>query len=194
MTPKIAVLASGSGSNFQAIIDSIANGFIDAKICGLLSNKDGTGAIEKAKATGVPYAVIKPSEYSPDDFPHAILNQLLSWAPDLIVLAGYLVKIPSEIIQAYEGKIINIHPSLLPAYGGKGFYGMYVHEAVIRDKKDESGCTVHMVTEEFDEGPILAQKTVPVLPDDTPQTLAARVLKEEHTLLPETIKSLINTL
>jgi len=194
LTPKIAVLASGSGSNFQAIIDSIANGFFDAKICGLLSNKDGTGAIEKAKAAAVPYAVIKPSQYSPDDFPHAILNQLLSWAPDLIVLAGYLVKIPSEIIQAYEGKIINIHPSLLPEYGGKGFYGMLVHEAVIRDKKDESGCTVHMVTEEFDEGPILAQKTVPVLPDDTPQTLAARVLKAEHILLPETIKSLITTL
>lgn len=194
MTPKIAVLASGSGSNFQAIIDSIANGFLDAKICGLLTNKDGTGAIEKAKAAAVPYAVIKPSQYSPDDFPHAILNQLLSWAPDLIVLAGYLVKLPSEIIQAYEGKIINIHPSLLPAYGGKGFYGMNVHEAVIRDKKRISGCTVHIVTEEFDEGPILAQKTVPVLPGDTPQTLAARVLKEEHTLLPETIKSLITTL
>jgi phosphoribosylglycinamide formyltransferase 1 len=194
LTPKIAVLASGSGSNFQAIIDSIADGFLDAKICGLLSNKDSTGAIEKAKVAKIPYAIVKPSDYSTEDFPHAILNQLLSWAPDIIVLAGYLVKIPSEIIQAYEGKIINIHPSLLPAYGGKGFYGLKVHEAVIRDKQKFSGCTVHIVTEEFDEGPIIAQKTVPVLSDDTPQTLAARVLKEEHTLLPETIKSLITNL
>lgn len=191
MTPKIAVFASGSGSNFQAIIDAIASGNLDAQICGLIASKNNIGAIDKATKASIPHEVIRKADFSDEGFAGCLLDILKKWQPDLVVLAGYLVKVPELVIKTYPGKIINIHPSLLPDYGGKGFYGLNVHQAVINDNRTESGCTVHIVTEQFDEGPILAQRKVSVLENDTPESLAARILIEEHQLLPETIRKIL---
>lgn len=186
---KIVVFASGSGTNFQAIIDAVKSGKINAEISGLIASKPDIGAIKRAVRAGIPASVIPPAS---DSFESDLQDQLREWHPDLIVLAGYLAKIPKKILEKYSGKIINIHPSLLPKYGGTGFYGSRVHEAVIRSGDSETGCTVHLVTEEYDQGPVLAQKKVPVKPDDTPADLAARVLKEEHKLLTEVISQIIN--
>tara|TARA_R100000005_G_C4988663_1_gene196459 strand:- start:1081 stop:1665 length:585 start_codon:yes stop_codon:yes gene_type:complete len=192
---NIVVFASGSGSNFQSIIDAVKRGDIPARITGLISNKPDIGAIERADKENIPSRVINPDSLSEDsDFDEILLSQLLEWKADLIVLAGYLKKIPSGIIKKYPNRILNIHPSLLPKFGGKGFYGSNVHKAVLEAGDTESGCTVHIVTEEFDKGPILDQAKVPVLEDDTPEVLAERVLKEEHKLFPKTIKQHIQTL
>lgn len=190
---KIVVFASGSGSNFQAIIDAVNSGKIKAEISGLIAGKAGIKAIERANYAGIPVAILQPSEFSSvSDFTDTLLDQLRAWDPKLIVLAGYLQKIPAEIIHEYEGSIINIHPALLPAYGGKGFYGMAVHKAVLEAGETKSGCTIHLVTENYDEGPFLDRAEVDVLPDDTPETLAARILEQEHRLLPEVIAKIIN--
>jgi phosphoribosylglycinamide formyltransferase-1 len=185
---NIVVFASGSGTNFQAIIDSVKSGKINANISGLIASKPDIGATGRAERAGVPVAVIPPGSES---FKRDLEDQLREWQPDLIVLAGYLAKIPKNILNKYSGKIINIHPSLLPKYGGSGFYGSRVHQAVIRSGDIETGCTVHIVTEEYDQGPVLAQKKVPV-PGDTAADLAIRVLKEEHKLLTEVISQIIN--
>lgn len=193
MKPRIVVLASGSGSNFQSIINSINASFIDAKIVRLIASRDGIGAIDRAIKADIPFKVINKKHFDTSErFESSLLQELVDAQPDLIVLAGYLVQVPVQVIKTFEGKIINIHPSLLPAYGGKGFYGSNVHTAVIQDRQKESGCTVHVVTEEYDKGPILAQSRVPVFEDDTPESLAARVLAKEHEVLPQTIKQLLN--
>lgn len=186
---KLVVLASGSGSNFQAIIDAIHRGDIDAQIIGLITNKPEIGAIKRAEKNSIPVKVLSPSE--PEFFKKKLLDTLLNWNPDLIVLAGFLRKIPDEVIEAFSGKIINIHPSLLPKYGGKGFYGKRVHQAVIDAKETESGCTVHLVNEKYDAGAIIEQIAVPVLPTDDADTLAKRVLKQEHKLLPKIINKIL---
>ncbi len=186
---KLVVLASGSGSNFQAIIDAIHRGDIDAQIVGLITNKYEIGAIKKAEKNSIPVKVISPSE--PEYFKQNLLNALLEWNPDLIVLAGFLKKIPDQVIDAFSGRIINIHPSLLPKYGGKGFYGKRVHQAVINAKETESGCTVHLVNEKYDAGAIIEQVIVPVLPTDDADTLSKRILEEEHKLLPKIINKIL---
>lgn len=180
MTPRLAVLASGSGSNFQAILDARRDGRLEAVVAVLVASKPGIGAIVRAEAAGIPVEI-------PDqaDSLAAVLKRV---APDRIILAGWLRRIPSELVEAYAGRILNIHPALLPKYGGAGMYGRHVHEAVILAGETISGCTVHEVTEAYDEGPILGQATVPVHPDDTPETLAARVLAEEHSLYPSIIQ------
>lgn len=191
---NIVVFASGSGTNFQAIIDAVAERRIPGKITGLLASKDKIGAIEKAKKASIPYQVINPSNCSgEDEFASRIHDCLQEWQPDLIVLAGYMIKVPAEVIKTYEGTIINIHPSLLPKYGGKGYYGLSVHKAVLEAGETVSGCTVHFVDNEYDRGDVIAQKKVNVLPDDTPETLSLRILAEEHILLPEVIKKLLNS-
>lgn len=187
---KLVIMASGSGSNFQAIINSIENNEIDAEIAGLIVNKEKAGAIKRAELHSIPYRIIHTSDYQA--FSKMLGNQLKEWNPDLIVLAGFLKKIPDHIVREYAGQIINIHPSLLPKYGGKGFYGEHVHQAVLKAGDSHSGCTVHFVNEHYDEGDIIAQKKVEVLPNDTPETLAKRVLKEEHLLLPAVIRQLLN--
>jgi phosphoribosylglycinamide formyltransferase 1 len=190
---KIVVFASGSGTNFQAVIDSVHSGRIQAKIAGLITSKDDIGAIERAEKAGIPYYVLKRSHFKNENqFGEAILEKLKIWKPDLIVLAGYIVKLPSSVIQKYPDSIINIHPSLLPKYGGRGYYGSRVHQAVIDEGESESGCTVHYVNEVYDEGPVIAQKKIKVLPGDTPESLAKRILKEEHKLLPAVINQLLN--
>lgn len=192
MKARIVVLASGSGSNFQAILNAIDRGEIDAEVVRLIASRPSIGAIEKASIANIPSSVIQKNQFDgSESFENALLNELSSANPDLVVLAGYLVQIPVSVIRAFENKIINIHPSLLPDFGGKGYYGHNVHEAVLKAGKRESGCTVHLVTENYDEGPILAQSKVPVLPSDTPDSLASRVLSEEHKLLPEIIQTIL---
>ncbi|HET6528670.1 MAG TPA: phosphoribosylglycinamide formyltransferase [Balneolaceae bacterium] len=185
---NIVVFASGSGTNFQAIIDAVESGKIAGQIRGLITNKAGIGAIERAKKHSIKYSVLSPANFpDADEFAQVLLQQLEEWETDLIALAGYLVKIPTEIIKRYEGRILNIHPALLPKYGGKGFYGLKVHQAVIENEELESGCSVHVVTDEYDAGPVLAQAKVAVKKTDDASTLAARILEEEHRLYPKVI-------
>lgn len=189
---KLTVFASGSGTNFQAIIDAVERGELDATITGLITSRGQIGALDRARQAGIPGKVIKPGHYRTEEsFAASLLEALQKFDPDLIVLAGYTVKVPASVIRKYAGRILNIHPSLLPRYGGKGFYGMRVHEAVLRAGDKESGCTVHLVDEEYDRGPILAQRNVPVFSDDTPEVLARRVLEQEHQILPLTIQKLL---
>lgn len=188
---NIVVFASGSGTNFQAIIDAVEKGQIDGRIAGLITNKKDIQAINRAKKHGISHQYLNPSDFSSSqDYVNALLTKLEQWNTQLIVLAGYMIKIPEEVITNYQNRIINIHPSLLPKYGGKGFYGMNVHRTVIKNGETESGCTVHIVTEEYDEGPILEQRRVPVCESDDPEILAKRILKEEHKLFPKVIAKL----
>lgn len=191
----IVVFASGSGTNFQALIDAVESGRIAARIRGLVSNKTDNKALDRARQHDIDTVTLAPSSFSGySEYEEALLQQLKEWKTDLIVLAGYMIKIPAAIIEEYGGRIVNIHPSLLPKYGGKGFYGIKVHRAVIDNKERQSGCTVHLVTEEYDKGPILGQESVPVLEGDNPESLAERVLKKEHELLPKVVSELIEDL
>lgn len=192
---NIVVFASGSGTNFQSIIDATEDGQIKGRIRGLITNKDGIHSIARARNHDIQHTTINPADFADTSgFAEALLAQLEHWNTDLIVLAGYMIKIPAPVIRKYEGRILNIHPSLLPKYGGKGFYGKRVHQAVIDNNETESGCTVHLVTEIYDDGPILAQRKVPVYESDDADQLAARVLKQEHILFPEVIAKLANEL
>ena len=184
---NLVVFASGSGTNFQAVIDAIKSGYLNARITGLIAGKSGIEAAERAHNNNIP---VKTD--TPRDKTGHLLDILDKWAPDLIILAGYLQKIPPEVIEQYSGQIINIHPSLLPKYGGKGCYGKRVHKAVIQNNDNVSGCSVHFVTDEYDEGPVIDQIQVTVTKEDTADTLAAKVLEKEHILLPRVIKQLIN--
>lgn len=183
------MLASGSGSNFQAIIDAVKQKTLDVDITGLITNRTGIGAIDRANKNQIPVAVIRQT--NDQLFNKKLLDQLKKWQPDLVILAGFLKKIPPDITKLYHDKMINIHPALLPKYGGKGYFGLRVHEAVIKSGDKLSGCTVHYVNHEYDEGKIIDQKVVPVFKTDTPESLAKRVLKAEHELLPSVIKKLI---
>jgi phosphoribosylglycinamide formyltransferase 1 len=188
---KIVVLASGSGSNFQAIIDAAANGRLDAEISGLIAGKPGIGAIGHAEKAGIP--VFTLTAQNSEELSEQLFNVLNELKPDLIVLAGFLKMIPPGIVEKWRNKIINIHPSLLPKYGGKGFYGINVHRAVLDAGDRESGCTVHYVNEKYDDGDIIDRVKVPVHEGDTPETLAGRVLAEEHKLLPSVIQQLLTS-
>jgi len=184
---RVAVLASGGGSNLQAIVDYL-NGLGPASaahVALVASDRANAGALAKARALGTPAVVIE----SPGD--GAALETLLdSYGIALVVLGGYLKFVPAEITRRWAGRIINIHPSLLPKFGGAGMYGRRVHEAVIAAGERESGATVHQVNGEFDRGEIIAQERVPVEPGDTPESLAARVLAAEHRLYPRTLHAL----
>lgn len=192
---NIVVFASGSGSNFLSIINSVKSGDLDAHLAGLISNRPGIGAINHASENSIPFEVISEKEFnSYQEYTELLISQLKEWDTDIIVLAGYLRKIPEQLIKEYPKRILNIHPSLLPKYGGKGFYGLKVHQAAIESGDSVSGCTVHLVSEEYDEGPILDQKEVEILPDDTPESLSKRVLSQEHILYPKVISNYLNQL
>lgn len=194
MKKNIAVFASGNGTNFQALIDAIQGKELDAAICGLIAGKEGIGAIQRAEKAGIPVKVIKKNNDGTDKgHTSEMLRQLRAWNTDFIALAGYLQKVPDEVIREFDRRILNIHPSLLPKYGGKGFYGMRVYQAVIDAGETESGCSVHVVTSDYDEGPVIAQKKVPVRTTDSPESLAERILKEEHRLYPAAIRNYINS-
>lgn len=186
---KVAVMASGTGSNFKAIIDSIKSGQLRIKIQLLLTNNPEAGALEIAKEANIPGVVVSREEFeSREAFLKTMLSVLSQHDANFIVLAGYMKKIPPEIISKYSNRIVNIHPALLPSFGGKGMFGHHVHEAVLRYGCKVTGVTVHMVDEAYDRGPIVAQRTVPVEDGDTPASLAARVLETEHRLYPEVLQ------
>lgn len=192
---KIVVFASGSGTNFQSIIDAVNSGDITANIAGLITDKDNIGALQIAQNHNIPSRILSLKKVSDEEkFAKQLIDQLTSWEADLIVLAGYLTKIPPSVIRKFDNRILNIHPSLLPKFGGKGLYGMNVHRAVIDSKETESGCSVHIVTDEFDEGPVIAQTKVKVEENDTPEQLANRILKKEHRLYPKAIQDYLQTL
>lgn len=187
---KIAVLVSGGGTNLQAIIDAIADGTItDTQIVTVISNNAGAYALERANASGIAASCISPKNYeSRALFNEALLEAVQASGADLIVLAGFLVVIPEQMIRAYRNRIINIHPSLIPSFCGTGYYGLKVHEGVLARGVKVTGATVHFVDEGTDTGPILLQKAVEVRQDDTPQSLQRRVMEEaEWKLLPRAI-------
>ncbi|MEX0771591.1 MAG: phosphoribosylglycinamide formyltransferase [Balneolales bacterium] len=190
---NIVVFASGYGSNFQAIIDAVEAGKIKASICGLIVNKPGVTAMSRANKHHIPLKIMNPRDFRDADlYSEAMLQQLLEWKPDLIVLAGYLLKVPEKVVNAFTGRIINIHPSLLPKYSGKGFYGLYVHQAVLENDDNETGCTVHIVDNIYDNGPILAQARVPVHKGDRAEDISKRVREKELEVFPDVIASIIN--
>lgn len=178
---RVAVAVSGRGSNLEALFTRLGNGD-EARIVLVLSDRADAPALDRARERGV--AAVALQEWrSADEW----LAALEAQSVDLLVLAGFLKLVPPEVIARYRGHIINVHPALLPAFGGKGMYGIRVHEAVLQSGAAESGCTVHLVEEEYDRGMILAQARVPVLPGDTAQLLASRVLEQEHRLLPAVV-------
>ena len=192
---KIVVCVSGGGTNLQAIIDGIADGTItNTEIVGVISNNKNAYALERAKKAGISAVCISPKDYETREiFNDALLNGVLSLKPDLIVLAGFLVNIPSQMIQAFRNRIINIHPSLIPSFCGVGCYGLKVHEKALARGVKVSGATVHFVDEGTDTGPIIMQKAVEVMQGDTPEVLQRRIMEQaEWVILPKTIDLLAN--
>lgn len=189
MRLDLAVFASGRGSNFQAILEAIRCGRLQARVAVLITDNAAAGAMQIAQQAGLPTAVITARDYAgEEEFAAALLRALQDCNATFIALCGYLRKIPLSVIRQYRGRIVNIHPALLPSFGGKGMYGRRVHEAVLQYGCKVSGATVHLVEEEYDSGPPIVQRCVPVLDGDTPETLAARVLEVEHRILPEALQ------
>ncbi len=187
---KIAVFASGKGSNLQAIIDAIESGkLLNSEVVCVISNKKDAGALEIAKSNGISAYYIASENYSNrDDFDSAIIDVLNFHSVNLILLAGYLKLLSPIIVQKYRNRILNIHPALLPKFGGKGMYGLNVHRAVIESGEKISGATVHLVDEEYDHGPIIIQESVELDPDETPESLQKKIQKIEHKIYPEAVK------
>ncbi len=192
---KIGVLVSGGGTNLQAIINSINNGFIkNAKIETVVSNKDNVFALERAKNNNIETKVIKVKDFDNKQlYEQALIKYLKEKDLDLIVLAGFMVILSKEFVNSFENKIINIHPSLIPAFCGEGYYGLKVHQGALDRGVKITGATVHFVTEEADAGPIILQKEVFVKDDDTKETLQKRVMEEaEWIILPQAINLILN--
>ena len=188
MELRLGFLASHTGSNVHAILDRIADGSLPAHAQVIISNNENAPVLELGRERNIPSFCL--NEHTTLDLEGAILETLRNYEVNLVVLAGYLKKLGGSVIDAYHDRVLNIHPSLLPRHGGKGMYGLRVHEAVIRSRDKESGATVHLVNEEYDQGRILAQYKVPVYERDTPQTLAERVLGIEHVLYSQTLRNI----
>lgn len=191
---NIAIFASGRGSNFKAIFQHIQRGEIPATVVCLISDNPGAKALDFAVANRIPQFVIPPKAFAtPREFGRELLNVLTRQRAEWIVLAGYLKKIPDEVVRRYRNRIVNIHPALLPAFGGKGMYGMRVHQAVFNSGARISGVTVHLVNSEYDAGPIVAQEAVSLEDCAGPEQIAEKVLEAEHRLYPRTLKKLLTT-
>lgn len=187
MTLRLAVLLSGTGRTLENLLGEIAAGRLDATVAVVVSSRPGVRGLEIAAAAGVPVLTVPRRAYaSQAAFSAAIYAALAPPAPDLVLLAGFLSRI--DVPEHYRGRIMNIHPSLLPLFGGRGYYGSRVHRAVLESGMKVSGCTVHLVDTDYDAGPIVLQRCVPVLDDDTPETLGARVFAEECRLYPEAVR------
>ncbi len=186
---KIAAFASGRGSNIASILKHIEAGDINAKVVTIICNKSKAGAMELARQHNIPSHHISHTHFEDfKAFSDHMLSVLEKYETDLVVLAGYMRKMPTEVVRAYKGRMLNIHPALLPSFGGQGLYGKNVHQAVLDYGAKVSGATVHIVDEEYDTGPPVCQKCVPVKCDDTVETLHQRVLKIEHEIYPQAIK------
>ena len=185
---NIAVFASGRGSNALAILTAINEGRLPARVTLLVSNNSSAGALELARSQNIPAIHLSQKHYSSEDaYGEQLLELLARNGVELIALAGYMKRIPAIVIARFRNRILNIHPALLPAFGGPGMYGMHVHEAVLAAGVKVTGATVHIVYEEYDKGPIVMQKVVEVSSNDTPETLAARVLPVEHEIYPKVL-------
>ncbi len=186
---RLIVMVSGGGTNLQALIDACANGVIPAKITGVISSKNDVFALERAKKAGIPSVVIAGKHFETTEaHEQAVIQAIEDFEGQAVVLAGYMSILGSNIVNRYQ--IINVHPALIPSFCGKGYYGRHVHQAVIDYGAKLSGATVHFVDEGTDTGPIIMQKSVPVLRDDTAQSLAARVLAVEHEILVQSVSLL----
>ena len=192
---KIAVMVSGGGTNLQAVIDSVKNGQItNAEIAGVISNNKNAYALERARENNIPARYISPKDYdSREEFNEKLLEAVDALSPDLVVLAGFLVVIPPAMIERYRNRMINIHPSLIPSFCGRGYYGLKVHEAALARGVKVVGATVHFVDEGTDTGPIILQKAVEVQQGDTPEILQRRVMEQaEWKILPRAIDLIAN--
>ncbi|MCG1012814.1 phosphoribosylglycinamide formyltransferase [Tepidanaerobacter sp. GT38] len=186
---RLGVLVSGGGSNLQSIIDHCNSGYLPAEVVIVISSKEGVYALERAKRHNIPSFVVNPKTFpTKTAYEDEMIRLLNSFKVDLIVLAGFLRVLSPHFVNTFQGKIMNIHPSLIPAFCGEGYYGEKVHKAVLDYGVKITGVTVHFVDEGADTGPIILQRAVPVLDNDTPETLAERVLQEEHKIYPEAIK------
>lgn len=183
---KLAILISGSGTNLQAIINAIENDGLPAEICSVISDNAGAYGLQRAKFVGIPTHIVKKGKKMSDAILPLVENV------DYIVLAGFLSILSADFCKKWKRKIINLHPALLPKYGGKGMYGNFVHQAVLNNNEKESGATVHWVTEEIDKGDIILQNSCPISSNETAASLAQKVHKIEHRILVEAIRSLSN--
>jgi phosphoribosylglycinamide formyltransferase-1 len=190
---KLAFFASHRGTNMQAVLDACKAGILAAQPCVVISNNSDAEALARAQREGIPhYHLSTKTHPEPGQLDAEILTALKRHDTELVVLAGYMRKLGQQTLAAFQGRIINIHPALLPKYGGPGMYGAHVHEAVLAAGESETGITIHLVDEEYDHGAILAQRRVPVEPGDTVETLAGRVLAQEHAFLVETLGRIIS--
>lgn len=183
----ISVLVSGEGTTLDALAELIEDGQLPARIVLVLANRPGIGALDKAHRRGLPTVVVTSRDAPVEPWAEQVSRELAARGTELVVLAGFLRILPSSWVERWKGRVINIHPALLPRHGGKGMYGSHVHEAVLAAHETETGATVHLVTSPIDAGPILAQRSIPVLPSDTPETLRRRIHPVEVALLAETI-------
>jgi phosphoribosylglycinamide formyltransferase-1 len=186
---RLGVLVSGGGTNLQAIIDSIQSGYLPASIEVVLSNREDSYALQRAASNGIPNCAVLPKDFKTvQEYDEELISILKKFSVNLVILAGFVRVLSPVFVRAYPNRIMNIHPSLIPSFCGKGYYGLRVHKEVIRYGVKITGATVHFVDEGTDTGPIILQRAVSVEDHDTPETLAARVLKEEHRIYPEAIK------
>lgn len=191
MKLKLGILASHGGSNMQAIIDACNKNQIIGDVSVVICNNSNAGAVEKAEKAGIPVYHLSKKNYPIDsDLDEAISIVLKKYNVNIVALAGYMKKLGPKVLKDYKSRILNIHPALLPKHGGRGMYGINVHKSVITSGDKESGATVHLVNENYDEGGILSQVIVRVSEDETPQTLAQKVLVEEHRLYPITLEKI----
>ena len=190
---NIAVFASHNGSDLQAIIDACMSGRIKARVCAVFSNNSDSRALQRAQEAGIDHHHVSAKVFGGEDLMNdEILRILDAHNTDIIFLAGYLKKFSAEISRKYHNRVFNIHPALLPKYGGQGMYGMNVHQAVIKAKETVSGITIHRVNEEYDQGEIVAQTTVDISPDETAESLAEKVLEREHIFIVEVLGKIVD--
>lgn len=189
---RLLVLASGEGTNFQAIIDAVSAGRLDARIVGLISDRRECGALKRAEKSRIEAISLPRTERNRDRYFRDLLELIRSRNPDLIVLAGFMKILPTWLVEEFPFRIVNTHPSLLPCFGGPGFYGNKVHEKVMESGARISGCTVHFVTPDVDAGPIILQEAVEVQDDDTAETLSGRIKEREHDALVRAIRIILS--
>ncbi|MDR3253928.1 MAG: phosphoribosylglycinamide formyltransferase [Endomicrobium sp.] len=194
---RLAVLVSGNGSNMQSIIDAANNGILKglAEVVLVISNSPSSYALKRAENENIKTTCIERKKFENEkSFNYAILKELQNVKTDIVCLAGYIRIVGQDITNAYHKRILNIHPALLPKFGGKGMYGRHIHEAVIKSKEKKSGATVHFADEDYDTGEIIIQQEVEIFENDTPQDMADRILNVEHQIYPKAIKKVIENL